>query len=67
MAAHARLKNVFTEDEKYHNLMIWLHLHYDEIRGDFLGHLNAYAGMSPVSIVVRNETETNDVWRLFKM
>ena len=24
MAAHARLKNEFTEDEKYHNLMPWL-------------------------------------------
>ena len=24
MAAHARLKNVFTVDEKYHNLMRWL-------------------------------------------
>ena len=24
MAAHARLKNEFTEDEKYHNLMILL-------------------------------------------
>ena len=24
MAAHARLKNKFTEDEKYHNLMRWL-------------------------------------------
>ena len=24
MAAHARLKNEFTEDEKYHNLMSWL-------------------------------------------
>ena len=24
MAAHARLKNEFTEDEKYHNLMTWL-------------------------------------------
>ena len=24
MAAHAHLKNEFTEDEKYHNLMIWL-------------------------------------------
>ena len=24
MAAHARLKNEFTEDEKYHNLMAWL-------------------------------------------
>ena len=24
MAAHARLKNEFTEDEKYHNLMRWL-------------------------------------------
>ena len=24
MAAHARLKNEFTEDEKCHNLMIWL-------------------------------------------
>ena len=24
MAAHARLKNEFTEDEKYHNLKIWL-------------------------------------------
>ena len=24
MAAHACLKNEFTEDEKYHNLMSWL-------------------------------------------
>ena len=24
MAAHARLKNEFTDDEKYHNLMRWL-------------------------------------------
>ena len=24
MAAHAHLKNEFTEDEKYHNLMSWL-------------------------------------------
>ena len=24
MAAHARLKNAFAEDEKYHNLMSWL-------------------------------------------
>ena len=24
MAAYARLKNEFTEDEKYHNLMRWL-------------------------------------------
>ena len=24
MAEHARLKNEFTEDEKYHNLMSWL-------------------------------------------
>ena len=24
MAAHARLKNKFKEDEKYHNLMTWL-------------------------------------------
>ena len=24
MAAHVCLKNVFTEDEKYHNLMSWL-------------------------------------------
>ena len=24
MAAHARLKNEFTEDKKYHNLMTWL-------------------------------------------
>ena len=23
MAAHARLKNEFTEDEKFHNLMGW--------------------------------------------
>ena len=26
MAAHARLKNEFKEDEKYHNLMSWLKL-----------------------------------------
>ena len=24
MAVHVRLKNAFTEDEKYHNLMSWL-------------------------------------------
>ena len=24
MAAHVRLKNEFTENEKYHNLMSWL-------------------------------------------
>ena len=24
MAGHVRLKNEFTEDEKYHNLMTWL-------------------------------------------
>ena len=24
MAAHAHLKNEFTEDKKYHNLMTWL-------------------------------------------
>ena len=24
MAVHARLKNEFTEDKKYHNLMTWL-------------------------------------------
>ena len=24
MAAHARLKNEFMEDEKYHNLITWL-------------------------------------------
>ena len=24
MAAYARLKNEFTDDEKYHNLMAWL-------------------------------------------
>ena len=28
MAAHAHLKNEFTEDEKYHNLMTWLSLCY---------------------------------------
>ena len=30
MAAHARLKNEFTEDEKYHNLMRWLILYSDQ-------------------------------------
>ena len=28
MAAHARLKNEFTEDEKCHNLMSWLKLRF---------------------------------------
>ena len=28
MAAHARLKNEFMEDEKYHNLVSWLILGY---------------------------------------
>ena len=30
MAAHARLKNDFTEDEKYHNLMRWLFCSFTE-------------------------------------
>ena len=29
MAAHARLKNEFTEDESYHNHMTWLILYTD--------------------------------------
>ena len=32
MAAHARLKNEFTEDEKYHDLMIWLKC-FDQKKG----------------------------------
>ena len=28
MAAHARLKNEFTEEEKYHNFMSWLICNY---------------------------------------
>ena len=31
MAAHARLKNEFTEDEKYHNLIRWLILFYHRV------------------------------------
>ena len=33
MAAHARLKNEFTEDEKYHNLLRWLILSLTLCRG----------------------------------
>ena len=32
MAAHARLKNEFTEDEKYHNLMTWLLFLFTEVQ-----------------------------------
>ena len=28
MAVHARLKNEFMVDKKYHNIMIWLNLTY---------------------------------------
>ena len=31
MAAHACLKNEFTEDEKYHNLMSWLKYNIEEL------------------------------------
>ena len=31
MAAYERLKNEFTEDEKYHNLMRWLINNFPEI------------------------------------
>ena len=31
MAAHARLKNEFTEDEKYHNVMRWLILSFQSL------------------------------------
>ena len=31
MAVHARLKNEFMEDERYHNLMIWLNESWDKI------------------------------------
>ena len=30
MAAHARLKNEFTEDKKYYNLMTWLIFQYGQ-------------------------------------
>ena len=35
MAAHACLKNEFTEDEKYHNLMSWLILYIKAHERDF--------------------------------
>ena len=31
MAAYARLKNEFTEDEKFHNLMTWLNQVYSNL------------------------------------
>ena len=31
MAGHACLKNEFTEDEKYHNLMSWLTIDYSSL------------------------------------
>ena len=31
MAAHACLKNEFTEDEKYHNLMNWLNCNFVQV------------------------------------
>ena len=34
MSAHARLKNEFTEDEKYHNLLRWLILCISKIQPD---------------------------------
>ena len=45
MAAPARLKIEFTEDEMYHNLMIWL----KEIRGP-LAHLSAEVTLKSAAI-----------------
>ena len=45
MAAHARLKNEFTEDEKYHNLMRWLNY----VRMDGLGLYVLFNSMSIIS------------------
>ena len=45
MAAHARLKNEFTEDEKYYNLMTWLKCLFSS----FLDHYTASSvGWDPV-------------------
>ena len=35
MAVHARLKNEFTEDEKYHNLLRWLNEEGTGLNPDF--------------------------------
>ena len=43
MAAHMHLKNDFTEDEKYHNLMTWL------INVDIVFFSDFLSGMVPVS------------------
>ena len=46
MAAHARLKNEFMEDEKYHNLMAWP---FDHADGKLGGPLGAFAAELPES------------------
>ena len=46
MAAHARLKNDFTKDEKYHNLMSWLNFCKSV---DFLGHFSMHYSKSASS------------------
>ena len=46
MAVHARLKNEFTEDEKYHNLMTWP---FDHADGKLGGPLGAFAAELPES------------------
>ena len=38
MAAHARLKNEFTEDEKCHNLMSWLIFSFQSKVEKIIGH-----------------------------
>ena len=38
MAAHGRLKNEFTENEKYHNLMSWLNCDLEDEKQNVLCH-----------------------------
>ena len=42
MAAHARLRNEFMEDEKYHNLMAWLICYYGELTKLILQYIIKY-------------------------
>ena len=59
MAGHARLKDEFTEDEKYHNLMRWLIYH-------FKGVLNFSLVFTEIPLFNANSVEPDQMMSLTK-
>ena len=64
MAAHARLINEFTEDEKYHNLMRWLK-YYISVLNRWISRLwDLYCWSKMFKSNKNNETDPERCWKL---